>query len=391
MVGSTRIMNVNDRAISRYLAEEMLRRGGYDVVSLSSGCEALACLEQGFDLVLLDVQLLGIDGFEVCRQIKAHRTSKTVAVLMTSAKFVTPANRVMGLESGADGYLVQPFEQAELLATIRSILRGRDVERTAAALRRDVESRDRFLAMLGHELRNPLASITTALELLNTGDDPVARMKYLPLVVRNSKHLARIVDDLLEVSRVTHDKIVLKKEIVDLHAVAMKCAESVALGSGRARGVTIDVTGSAVQVRGDKVRIYQIATNLIDNAVKYGRLDGRIVVGLSILAGMGVMEVRDDGVGMDPETLANVFDAFVQGHQGLERRNGGLGLGLTVVRKLVELHGGSITASSQGEGQGSVFTVRLPLAVDEHDEVSDGSVAPASSSSQTMSTIDRRS
>jgi signal transduction histidine kinase len=364
---SARILNVNDRDIPRYVNEELLRREGFEVVSVPTGEHALATLDSGFDLVLLDVQLPGLDGFDVCRRIKANPTTASVAVLLSSSTFVTTRNKVTGLESGADGYLVQPFEASELIATIRALLRTRAAERRASALAdelsRAMEVRDEFLAMLGHELRNPIGTISTALHLLDTAEPGEVRERCGEMLRRQTYNLSRIVDDLLDVARITRGKVVLEMHTVDLFDVLARCRD--AMGAevlGSRHDVAIELVGESTFVSGDPVRIEQIVTNLLTNAIKYTPSGGRVTLRLTRRAERAVVEVSDTGIGMDAPTLARVFDVFAQGKQGLDRSRGGLGLGLTVVRRLVELHGGTIAASSAGEGEGSTFTVELPLA-----------------------------
>lgn len=361
-----RILNVNDREIPRYVNAEILRAQQFDVVSVATGEEAVSRIAGDIDLVLLDIKLPGIDGFDVCRHIKRDPATANIAVLLSSATFVSSRAKVTGLESGADGYLVQPFEPPELIATIRALLRTRAAERRATALagqlQQAMEVRDEFLAMLGHELRNPIGAITTAVQLLDKRRDPDAVDRYAPILRRQTMSLGRIVDDLLDVSRMTRGKVTLERQIVDLRAVVDRCRE--ALGNevlGRKHQVEITVTGPRTAVDGDPVRLEQIVMNLLTNAVKYTPSGGHVAVVVGHDGDSAVLSVTDDGIGMDASTLARAFDVFAQGQQGLDRSRGGLGLGLTVVRGLVELHGGTIRAESDGEGRGSRFTLTLPL------------------------------
>jgi signal transduction histidine kinase len=367
MMGKPRILNVNDRDVSRYVNEQMLERAGFAVVSVENGMAALERVKDNIDLVLLDIRLPDVDGYEICRRIKADRDTANVAVLLSSATFVTTSNKVTGLDSGADGYLAQPFEQTELLATIRSLLRTRAAERRASALanelRHAITVRDEFLAMLGHELRNPIGAITTALHLVRENHSEVALAKYLPILDRQVKSLTHLVDDLLDVARVTQGKITLNRQVVDLREVLDRCRESIgAEVLGASHAVSIEIEGPSTFVDGDPVRLEQIVTNLVTNAVKYTPRGGHVRISLSHDGASAILVVRDTGIGMDEKTLARVFDVFAQGKQGLDRSRGGLGLGLTVVRRLVELHRGTIRAESDGEGKGSTFTLTLPLA-----------------------------
>ena len=219
-----------------------------------------------------------------------------------------------------------------------------------------------FLAMLAHELRNPLAPIRNALDLMrlkagNAGSDEWART----IIDRQVTQLTRLVDDLLDVGRITSGKIVLKKERVDLSAAVLRAAES-CQPAARARQQTIDVATAPapLAVDGDPIRLNQIVLNLLNNAVKYTPDGGRIDVSVARDGDWAMLRVRDNGIGMPPELLANAFDLFVQGERSLARTEGGLGIGLTVVRQLAALHGGSVVARSEGPGQGSEFIVLLP-------------------------------
>jgi two-component system, sensor histidine kinase len=364
---AVRVLNVNDRDIPRYVNEEIMRREGFDVTSVAKGYDALAAVRDDMDIVILDIKLPDIDGFEVCRRIKQAPETAGVVVLLTSATFVTSKYKVTGLDSGADGYLSQPFEGAELVATIRALLRARAAERASQALTKELQNamevRDDFLAMLGHELRNPIGAITTALHLLHGRRDDATLDRCIPVLDRQTRNLSRIIDDLLDISRITRGKVSLDRQVVDLRDVAVRCVQS--LGSevfGNGHKVEIRVDGPPVKVVGDNVRLDQIVANLVTNAVKYTPDGGHVEIRVAENDGRARLEVQDDGIGMDPATRSRVFDLFAQGKQGLDRSRGGLGLGLTVVRQLVELHGGTIEAASAGEGRGSTFTMTLPLA-----------------------------
>ncbi len=239
-----------------------------------------------------------------------------------------------------------------------------DVTELANA-RRGAESanraKDEFLAMLGHELRNPLAPILTALQLMQLrGTDETERERTL--IERQVKHLVRLVDDLLDVSRVTRGKIELKREKLELSMVMAKALEQASpLIEQRAHTLTVDVPPRGLRLDADPTRLAQIFSNLLTNAAKYTEPGGRISVTAAREGGEAVIRVRDNGTGIDPRTLPQVFDLFVQESQALDRSQGGLGLGLAIVRSMVTLHGGRVEAHSEGRGRGSEFTVRLPL------------------------------
>ena len=232
------------------------------------------------------------------------------------------------------------------------------------AARAEAESanrtKDEFLAMLGHELRNPLGAISSAAHVLSrTAGGNSASSRASEIIGRQVQHLARIVDDLLDVSRVVAGKVVLRVQPVDLGEIARRVA-TLHGGPVGARHV-ISVHTTPTWISADPTRLEQVLTNLLANAVKYTAAGGEITVGVRRDGDRAVLTVRDTGVGIRPELLPRVFDLFVQGDRSLERSAGGLGIGLTLVRQLVELHGGTVEAASAGPGRGSTFTVRLPI------------------------------
>lgn len=221
--------------------------------------------------------------------------------------------------------------------------------------------KDEFLAMLGHELRNPLGAINNALRILDQGQaSSIAR--YHQVIDRQIAHLSRIVDDLLDASRVRLGKIMLDLRPVDLRTVAERWMEAFgATAQVRAHDLRLEVPDEPVIVAGDPVRLEQILSNLLTNALKYTPPGGRIEIRVERDAGHGIIVVEDSGIGMTPEVLATVFELFTQADDALARSEGGLGLGLPLVRSLVEKHDGTVVASSAGLGKGSEFVVRLPL------------------------------
>jgi signal transduction histidine kinase/CheY-like chemotaxis protein len=232
-------------------------------------------------------------------------------------------------------------------------------EARASAERANLE-KDEFLAVLGHELRNPLSAIKTATLLLGRiGRQDETAVQARDVIARQVEHLARLVNDLLEVNRVMAGKIVLERRAIDL-AEAVRRSIATLSGAGRMERHALAVDAEAVWVEADAVRLDQVTTNLVENAVKYTPAGGSIEIAVYAESGDAVLEVRDTGVGIPPELLPRIFDLFVQGEPGSRRARGGLGIGLAVVRRLIELHGGTVQASSRGPGQGSRFTVRLP-------------------------------
>ena len=269
-----------------------------------------------------------------------------------------------------DGQVVQLYGSAIPLRDPTGAPRGSigafvDVTRlkqAEAALREADRRKDEFLALLSHELRNPLAPILTAAELMQLRGD-VATPREREVIVRQAKHLVRLVDDLLDVSRVARGKVTLSKRPVELAAVVAKAVEAAGpLLEQRRHALHVAVPPDRLTVEGDEVRLTQVVSNLLTNAARYTPPGGRIDVTGARERNEVVLRVRDNGTGIDPALLPQVFEMFVQGTRGPDRAEGGLGLGLSLVRTLTALHGGTVSAHSQGLDRGSEFTVRLPTA-----------------------------
>ena len=238
------------------------------------------------------------------------------------------------------------------------------IERDALLARADAANRakDEFMAVLSHELRNPLSPILTALHLLNLrGIEGGERERAI--IERQVHHLVRLIDDLLDISRITGGKVALKKELVETAEVIARAVEATSpLFEQKHHHLTIEAPRSGLLVNADPTRLAQVISNLLMNAAKYTDPSGRIMVVADSDRDDVVIRVIDSGVGMAPELLPKVFDMFVQEPQALDRAQGGLGLGLAIVRSIVTLHGGTVHADSKGLGKGSTFTVRLPIA-----------------------------
>jgi signal transduction histidine kinase/CheY-like chemotaxis protein len=220
-------------------------------------------------------------------------------------------------------------------------------------------AKDEFLAMLGHELRNPLGAVVSAVRLLDLIAPDEKTTQPREIMARQVGHLTRLVDDLLDVGRLTSGRLELQRTVLDLGALV---EQSVAAFSERARGHEVRVTTTSIWVDGDSARLQQIATNLLDNAVKYTPAGGAIEVEVRGEDDRAVLRVRDSGIGIEPDLLPRIFDLFTQGERSLDRSRGGLGLGLAVVQRLVTLHGGHVSVASGGRNQGSEFVVWLPMA-----------------------------
>jgi PAS domain S-box-containing protein len=246
------------------------------------------------------------------------------------------------------------------LGTAELYERERELRRAAEEADR---RKDEFLAMLGHELRNPLAPIRTGLQLLGwPAVEPAARTRTLEMMDRQVHHLIRLVDDLLDVSRITRGKVELKTEPVDLGEIAARAAEAARpLADARGQVLTVTHAGQPVRVLADPVRLVQVIGNLLHNAVKYTPEGGRICLSVEPAGEAVQVRVADTGAGIPADMLPRVFDLFIQVDRTIDRSEGGLGIGLTLVRSLTEMHGGTVEAFSAGSGKGSEFVVRLPV------------------------------
>ncbi|MFP2909296.1 ATP-binding protein [Pyxidicoccus sp. 3LFB2] len=357
------VLNVNDDDANRYLVNRILEMAGFRVLEAATGMGALLMAEQHRpDVIVLDVKLPDISGYEVCERLRANPGTASMAVLHTSATFVTSDKKVRGLDGGADAYLTQPFEAAELIATVKSLLRLRHAEQAARLRAEELAEMDRrkdeFLAMLAHELRNPLAAIMTAIGILErkpTDDAKETRMRGI--IQRQTHHLARLVDDLLDVSRITRDKVELRNGRVDLLAVLQQVLQVARpIAESRGLGMEVSLPSVPIWVSADATRLEQVFTNLLDNAAKYtdgGFISLRVEREGVDGSARAVVRVKDTGIGIPADVLPYIFDLFAQADTSLERSRGGLGIGLTLVRKLVQMHGGEVQALSEGPGRGS--------------------------------------
>ncbi|WP_240980027.1 ATP-binding response regulator [Ramlibacter agri] len=359
----------------------------WEVVPVANGEEALASVrERKPDLLLTDVMMPKLDGFGLLRAIRADAALGDLPVMMLSARAGEEA-RVGGLEAGADDYLVKPFSARELVARVRSNLELAAVRRAAGAALRASEERLRdlngqlaqrvaeageqdrrkneFLATLAHELRNPLAPLRNGVELMKRFG--VAQPQRVPDIVammeRQLAHMVRLVDDLMDIARVSRGKVELRQERVPLAGIVESALEGCRPQAERAgHALTVDVPAAPVWLFGDPTRLAQVLGNVLNNAVKYTPPHGHIALRARMEDSTAVIEVQDDGVGIAPELAGNVFDLFVQGPQTLAAAQGGLGIGLSLVRQLVEMHGGSVALRSEGAGRGTTVRISLPLA-----------------------------
>jgi signal transduction histidine kinase len=374
---AARILLADDNADMRAYVQGLLSPT-YVVETVVDGEQALEAARRARpDLIVSDIMMPRLDGLGLLKALRNDDSLRDVPVVLLSAR-AGEETRVEGLDAGADDYLIKPFSARELLARVGARLELARVRReneerlleeielrkeTEAALDEASRRKDEFLAMLAHELRNPLAPIANASELLSRSirNDPRAQTA-IGMVKRQVTQLTRLVDDLLDVSRITQGRIELKKRPVDFAAVIAQAVETVGpqLRERRHRLSTTTSSYGPLFVLGDFTRLVQCVANLLTNAVKYTEPGGEISVRSRGDEASVVVEVADSGVGITPELLPRVFDLFVQSERSLDRATGGLGIGLAVVKRLVEMHAGEVQAQSDGPGRGSAFRILLP-------------------------------
>ncbi len=359
------------------------------------------------DLAIVDVRMPGMDGFELAELMRGTERTRRVPIMFLTAGSADEQRRFRGYEAGAVDFLTKPIEPhvlgskidvfIELWLERQEVARQRDELKAATAenarlleesrriaevLREADLRKDEFLAILAHELRNPLAPLANGLKLMQfTGNDPDMVTRARDMMERQLSHLVRLVDDLLDVSRVSTGKVRLRPAPMDLFIAVDAAVEASrpAIEAGKHK-LTVRRPEEPLWLNADATRISQIVGNLLTNAAKYTPAEGTIELSVERAGNEAVIRVADSGVGIPPEMLPRVFELFTQVGRSLDRSQGGLGIGLALVRKLVELHGGTVAATSEGPGKGSTFTVRLPLSrVRAEDSAEPESVLDASS------------
>jgi len=355
------------------LAAQFLARAGVDALVCASAdvlFAALAAWELGA-VVLAEEALDKAALARLGALLPAQPPWSDLPVVLFSERSGGSVDSLLVTLGGNVTALERPVRSATLITAVRTALRSRrrqyqlrDVLEEMADATRRLEQQDRrkdeFLAMLGHELRNPLTAILGAVHILQHARGPEVAARQPPIIERQARHLSRLVNDLLDVSRVTLGKITLERHPVDLCEVATRCVQT--YQSLASHQLTLAVDRGPVVVDGDLVRLEQVLSNLVTNAIKYTPTGGHVRVSVRREGDEGVLRVKDDGTGIDAELLPSIFDLFTQATPTLDRSRGGLGLGLALVKTLVEHHGGQVHAHSDGLGRGSEFVVRLPLA-----------------------------
>jgi PAS domain S-box-containing protein len=488
-----RVLVVDDNPATLYSTSRVLRSAEFNVVEAGTGREALELAPQGTDIVMLDVNLPDMHGFEVCQRLRNDPRTARLPIIHVSATFVTDMDKARGLDAGSDGYITHPVEPPVLIATVNAFLRarraeqelfrsegkfkaifenalsgmlildpdlnfaevnpalcrmldrarhdiagkplidfigGKDQERARrvgdqirkqgnwsgslpllradgskihlewyvsdfstgfVAVVTDISERveleekrqellaseraaraeaertsrlkDEFLGNVSHELRTPLNSIllwTKALQ--QRPEDRDHLLRGLEAIERNTMIQTQLISDLLDVSRITWGKLRLDVQPTDLAGVIESSLEALSLAAAAKEiriEASLDHSGSSVS--GDPSRLQQVVWNLVSNAIKFTRKGGRIQIKLELYGSQAVITVADNGEGIRPELLPHLFERFRQGDSPENRTHAGLGLGLAIVKHLTELHGGTVSAASEGEGRGATFTIRLPI------------------------------
>ena len=390
-----KILLVDHEPANLLALESILQDLGQELVRARSHQQALLCLaENDFAVVLLDLQAPGRDGFETVRLIRSRERSRQTPIIFLAGGDSPDFPVVKAYALGAVDYLHKPLMPEVLRAKVagfvdlfqktqqvnRQAEQLRQLERSEfehkwaeakqqwelARLREGARRKNEFLAVLAHELRNPLAPIRNAVQLLRLKcpvDDETQEAH--DVIERQVHQMTRLVDDLLDISRITRGMIRLQKEAVDVAAVVDRALELARpLIEARKHTLSVTLPPEPMLLDADPIRLAQVLANLLDNAAKYTDEGGQIWLTAERNDAKVVLTVRDNGVGIPADFLPQIFNLYAQENRSQDRTQGGLGIGLTLVRNLVEMHGGGIQAFSPGAGQGSAFVVRLPVYAD---------------------------
>jgi len=364
---------VDDLEENLVALEALLQREGLTCLKARSGDEALELLlVHDIALVLLDVQMPGMDGFQLAEFMRGAERSRHIPIIFVTAGSADAQRRFRGYEAGAVDFIQKPIE-ADILRSKanvffdlhqqrRMILAQRDeLAAYASALQTVDRHKNDFLAVLGHELRNPVMALGAGLQLLNRHDDPQKAGTIRTQMDRQVAHLSRLVEDLLDISRIDQGKIALRQERVALQAVLEFAIEaSRPQIDAHNHDLTTDILSEATWLDADPTRLAQVVSNLLNNAAKYTPAGGRIELAARVVDGFAEIDVSDNGIGIPDEMRSKIFDLFTQVKNPTARAQDGLGIGLALVKQLVELHGGTISLESSGLNLGSRFRVRLP-------------------------------
>jgi signal transduction histidine kinase len=375
--------------------DALLRHEGLVLLKANSGQQALELLlKYEVALALLDVQMPGMDGFDLAELMRGTERTRQVPIIFLTAGSADWQRRFRGYEAGAVDFIHKPIEPDilrsktevffELYRQRQQVAQQRDELKIAAednarllqesiqyseALKEADRRKDEFLATLAHELRNPLAPIRNGLQILRMSPNGDVSEDVREMMDRQLTHLVRLIDDLLDVSRVSQGKIDLRKERITLQMAIQAAIEvSRPLIENGNHTLTLDIPKEHIWLEADETRLAQIVSNLLNNAAKYTPEGGKITLSVSEKKNQAIITISDNGVGIPVDMLPKVFELFTQVDHNLERSQGGLGIGLALVKQLVEMHDGVIQAESLGLGKGSIFTVQLPILENQYEE-----------------------
>jgi signal transduction histidine kinase/CheY-like chemotaxis protein len=368
----------------------MLRTRDIDCIACPDVDEVVREMEGGVGAVLLAEEVVASANFaRLADAIGRQPPWSDLPVLLITGQGADSPAVAVALESLGNVTLIErPTRVPALVSAVQTALKARERqyqlrnyleerERTTEALKQADRRKDEFLAILAHELRNPLAPIRNSLQILrmSASIDPAAE-RICEMMERQVNHMVRLVDDLMEVSRITRGLIELRNEETDLATIIREAVEtSKPLIEAGQHQLAISLPADVIPIYGDTLRLGQVFSNLLNNAAKYTETGGQIWLTARRDGGEAVVSVRDNGIGLSADVLPIVFDMFMQADRSTNRSHGGMGIGLTLVKSLVELHGGTVSAHSDGPGQGSEFTVRLPIPVGRHFVPAQPSVA----------------
>jgi signal transduction histidine kinase/CheY-like chemotaxis protein len=352
------------------LARAVLERAGMHAHACASVSELAEEIGRGAGALLIAEEVLADPAFRTVLAILQRQPAWSDLPVLILARTGADSTAIVDvMETSANFTVIErPIRILSLITSVRTALRARnrqyELRGVMEGLRQADQRKTVFLATLAHELRNPLAPLSTALALLQLQplERDQARAHYA-MMERQVRHMVRLIDDLMEVSRITRGKIELKSEVLALERVVADAVELSRPQLTAARHkLELALPGETLRVRGDRVRLTQVFSNLLNNAAKYTPAEGRIAVSVERRDGSAHIAIRDNGIGIPADMLAAIFELFVQVGAAPRDARGGLGIGLTLVQSLVELHGGNVRAFSAGPGSGAEFVVSLPLA-----------------------------
>ncbi len=393
---------VDDLEANLLALEQLLKREHLELLKAHSGQEALEILlAHEIALAFIDVQMPEMNGFELAELMRGTERTKSVPIIFLTAGTVDQQRRIRGYETGAIDFLPKPIDPSMLLnkanvfydlACQRQQLQLSQIqlqeandrlEKSNAELAHAARSKDEFLAMLAHELRNPLAPLLTGMDVLlksPPSDDLVERIGSM--MMRQVDQMAHLIDDLLDVSRITTGKIELQKTPVALAPIVEQALESVQpLIDQKEHELVVENANPDLKLEADSHRLSQVISNLLSNAAKYTPPKGKITLKVQETPDHQVrISVADNGRGIKPEHQARIFDLFEQGSSGAKE---GLGLGLTLVKSLVSMHGGTVSVKSDGPDQGSEFSIVIPGVQSEPSATGTPEADPSDSATQT--------